>query len=172
MNDYFLIAEVKSTVYDDGYLLLKTYSVFPERFFELDFVFIDIFGVRKKVILEDIKRSARGITIKIKNFNSSDDAKIFLGKQLFVKKNDTVKLDEENYFVHDLLGCKIYNNDMFFGELIDVLQLTSNDVYVVKCDNGREILIPAVLDYIKSINVADKKISLRNAEGIFGDDAD
>ena len=60
------------------------------------------------------------------------------------------------FYIHDLIGSKVYLENEFFGELIEVLQLPANDVYVVNSKEGKEVLVPAVKKIIKSFDSANK----------------
>lgn len=160
MHDYYLIGEIKSSFKDKGYVSVYSYSDFIDRFFDLNFVFIEIFGVVKKLFVEQVELSGDNVLIKFQNFNNSKIVQSFIGCKLFVDKENLVELDDDNYFIHDLIGCKAYFNDTFFGDVVDVLALESNDVYVIHDSDGKEHLVPAVKDYIKSVDINRNRIEL------------
>ena len=108
--------------------------------------------------------------LKFKNFDSDNDVEFLIGSTICVSKNDVVHLDNDTHFVHDILGCKVFFNTKFFGNVVDVLSLTSNDVYVVKNDIGDEILIPVISDIIQNINIKEKIINLKKDFDKFSDD--
>lgn len=165
MVEYFLIAEVKSLSGNFGFVSLDLYSDFPERFFNLDHVYIDIFGVRKKISIEDVEINNNEVSVKFLNFDSADDVKALLGCKLYVCGDEVVKLGKDTYFIHDLIGMKVYNEGELLGEIINVLQLSSNDIYVVKDVDENEHLIPAVKDYVKKIDIGSGRVDLINYDG-------
>ena len=160
MNNYFLIAEIQSAFDADGFVKIKSYSDFPERFFYLEKVFINIFGDYREFIVEDVEQFEDYFLLKFQNFNSESDVEFLVGASVFVEKNDAVHLDDDTFFIHDLIGCEVFFADKFFGKIVDVMSLVSNDVYVVVDENERERLIPALSDFIESVDVESKKIFL------------
>ncbi len=157
MENYFLIADIISVFSEDGYVKIKSHSDFPERFFLLKEIYIDIFGDKRLFIVEDVERIESYFILKFRNFDFDVDVEFLVGSSVYVNEKDIVALDDETYFIHDLVGCNVFFNDKFFGKIVDILSLTSNDVYVVEDDDGNEKLIPAVSEFILEINI-DKKI--------------
>lgn len=133
---------------------------FPDRFVVGLNVFIDVFGDRKLFIIDDVINDKGKVYLKFQNFDSSDSIDFLINKKIFVKEEDLVKLEADTYFVHDLIGCKVYKDLKFFGYLKEVYSLPANDVYVVDDEKGEEILIPAIEKYVKSINIKDKRIDI------------
>lgn len=133
---------------------------FPDRFVVGLNVFIDVFGDRKLFIIEDVINDKGKVYLKFQNFDSSDSIDFLINKKIFVKEEDLVKLEADTYFVHDLIGCKVYKDLKFFGYLKEVYSLPANDVYVVDDEKGEEILIPAIEKYVESINIKDKRIDI------------
>ena len=80
-----------------------------------------------------------------------------------------IDLKENSYFIHDLIGCKVFKEGKFFGVLTDVIKLTSNDVYVIDND-GEEYLLPALKDFIEKINIGSKELLLSKNAELSGED--
>ncbi len=155
-TDFFLIAEAFALSKYEGYITIKSYSDYPDRFFDLKSVYIDVFGQFKEFLIEDVLLSKNVINVKFVNFNTSEEVRFLIGKEIFVKPGFEIKLGEDEYFIHDLIGSRVFKNGVFFGIIEDVICLPANDVYVVKDTNNNEVLIPAVKDFIKSFNPKDK----------------
>lgn len=170
MEKFFLIAEIKSVYGLDGNLRIKSYSDFPDRFFLLSKVYIDIYGDYREFIVENVESLEDTFVLKFKNFNSDEDVKFLIGSKLYVEQNELVELDNDTYFVHDLLDCKVFYKNKFFGKIVDVLSLSANDVYVIQDDSGSEKLIPAVSDFVDKIDIRKKTIQLRQDFDEFSDD--
>lgn len=163
MDDLYLIAEVFDIHEIGGSVIVESISDFPEHFFELEKVFIDFFGKVKELEVEFVRKFGDKFVFKFRRFDSKEDVQFLLGKKLFLKKEKLFKLPENSYYIHDLMDCEVYLESMFFGKLIDVLNLPANDVYVVSKNSGAEIMIPAVEEFIEKINLDEKKIFLTNA---------
>jgi len=160
LDDYYLIAEVKGTYSSDGSVIIKSFSDFSQRFFELEKVVIDFFGKTKELDIEFAQKINSLLIIKFQRFDSEQDVRFLIGKKLYVSKNNLFKLPKDTFYVHELVNSEVYLDSVFFGKLVDVLKLPSNDVYVIIKNDGKEILIPAVEKFIKKINKAEKKLYL------------
>ncbi len=160
MDDLFLIAEVKAIYGSNGFVLINSFSDFYERFFQLNSVYVEVFGSVKKFFVEDVKERDGSFAVKFKGFDSSEDVRIFIGKKIYVEKKDSVKLSENVFFIHDVIGSKVYRESKLIGIVEDVLVLPANDVYVVIDQNKRRILIPAVKSFIESFNADEKSLNL------------
>ena len=172
MDDYFLIAEIISLYGNNGTVKIASHSDFPERFFELKKVYIDFFGSMKELFVESVERDRDKFFLKFKNFNSKGDSEILIGKNLFIKEADLVRLPEDTFFIHDLIGSDVFADSSFIGELVDVLTLQANDVYVIKKQDGEELLLPALKSIIKSFDAKNKIMILNPNSILFEDDED
>ncbi len=171
MDDLFLIAEVKSAFGTEGYVLIDSFSDFKDRFFELQKVFVQIFGNFKELHIESVKEIDKKIILKFKGFNSSSDVEILLNQKLFVDKENVVKLEKDTFFIHDLIGCQVFRNEINIGFVNDVLVLPANDVLEIK-NVDEIILVPFVKDYIQSLQVENKIIELKKDCDLLYDDED
>jgi len=170
VRDYFLIARIISIYGKNGFLKITSFSDFPDRFFDLRKVFIDFFDDKKEFLVEKVEKAKDFFIIKFKNFDSDTDARILIGKDIFVSSEDAVKLPENYYFTHDFLGCKVYRNNMEFGSIKEVLHYPANDVLVIENHEGSEVLIPAVAGYIESFSPEKKILVLKPGGELFEDE--
>jgi 16S rRNA processing protein RimM len=170
--DFFLIAEVKVVVDTSGYVSVLPFSDFPEQFGRLKKVYIDVFGAKRIFFVEDVFLNGKHVSMKFKNIDSEKDAKYLVGAQIYIDKASAAKLDENTFYIHDLINCKVVFHNEFFGTLVDVMRLPANDVYVIQHKDGKEILIPAVSEFIDSFNDELKELKLKNACEIFLNDED
>ncbi len=160
MDDLFLIAEVKAIYGSNGFVLIDSFSDFYERFFQLNSVYVEVFGSVKKFFVEDVKELNGSFVIKFKGFDSSEDVQFFVGQKVYVEKKDVVKLSENVFFIHDVIGSKVYKESKLIGVVEDVLVLPANDVFVVIDRNKKRILVPAVENYIESFDADEKSLKL------------
>ena len=87
------------------------------------------------VVSEDVERIEDFFILKFKNFDSDQHVEFLVGTRIFVDSNDLYPLDDNTYYIHDLIGCKVFFNDKFFGIIEEVLHLVSNDIYVVRSED-------------------------------------
>ena len=69
-------------------------------------------------------------------------------------------LPEDTYYIHDIEDSDVYIDVEFFGKLKEVLRMPHNDVYLVRKDDGKEVMIPAVEEFVKIIDQENKKVIL------------
>jgi 16S rRNA processing protein RimM len=155
----------------EGFVRIFSYSDFPERFFNLEKVYINFFGDKKEFYVEKVVRLKDSFLLKFKNFDTDNDAGILVGREIFVDKENLVTLPENYFFVHDLIGSKVYRNSCLIGVIKDVLNYPANDVYVVE-NGGKEILIPAVLEFIEQFDPVEKILILKPGDELYENDED
>jgi 16S rRNA processing protein RimM len=170
LNDFYLIAEVQDFYSHDGSVIIKSFSDFSDRFFELNKVIIDFFGKPKELVVEFANMYDKLLVLKFNSINSNEDAQFLIGKKLYITKDKLYSLPEDTFYIHDLIDSDVYFENLFFGKLIDVLNLPGNDVYVIVKNNGDEIMIPAVRKFILKFNLQEKKMYLDSKCKIFFED--
>ncbi len=170
MKDYFLVAKITSHFSKEGFVKIEPYSNFPKRFFELEIVFIDFWGDKKKLEVDEVKQLNNTFAFKFKLFDTKRDAGVFIGKKMYIEENDLVELPEHNYYIHDLIGSKVFQNDDEIGEVTDVLSPPANDVIIITGKGKKEILIPLVLDFIEGFDPEKKILILKSDMGFDNED--
>lgn len=160
LQEFLFVAQLKSTVNKDGYLILKNYSDSSEVLENQKIVFIDVFGDKRKFFVEDFYFSGEQPVIKFKNFDSREDVNFLVGKDIFVESIHLPDVKPDEFFIHEYIGAKIFRSYEFFGILINVESYPGNDVLVIRDLNGKEILIPLVTDFIERIDKDKKEIHL------------
>ena len=170
MTEYFLIAKVVSSVGRNGTVKIISYSDFKERFFQLDEIFMDFFEDKKSLKVENVEEGKNCFFVKFKNFNSDEESEILVDKNIYVKKDDLVKLPEDHFYIHDIIGSNVFCNDVRIGIVKDVLNLPANDVYVIVDLNDNERLIPAVEEFVEKIDVDEKVLILKKLDEYYEED--
>ena len=88
-------------------------------------------------------------------------------KCLLVTRDQAVPLEEDEYFIADLIGLRVITDeDKVLGKLTDVLETGANDVYQVTDENGKEILLPAIKDCILSVDLEKGEMKVHILEGL------
>lgn len=150
-----------------GEIKVAVITSFPEHFGKLKSVLVQKNGQQQKHYISQVKQSNKHVYLKFEDVNSVEQAELLRSAELFVEQDQLTVLEEDEYYIHDLIGLKVYNeqNDCL-GELIDVETYPSNDVYVIKGMDGEEYLIPATREVIKQVSVPDKRMTIHVMEGL------
>ncbi len=170
MSEYFLIAKIVSIIGKDGFVKILSFSDFPERFFDLKKVYLDFFGEKKVFFVDAVKQQKNFFALKFKNFDNENDVQILLGKEVFVDEANIVKLPENYFFIHDLIGSKVYRNKKLIGVIKDVLTYPANDVYLIEDYKGSELLLPALSELIESFDPKEKILILKPGDELYDDE--
>ncbi|MFA8342098.1 MAG: ribosome maturation factor RimM [Rhodothermaceae bacterium] len=155
-----MISEIKAVKNSDGFVSLKSHTDNPERFFQLEEVYIDVYGDKRIFYIEFAEIAGKDIFVKFENFNSDYDVEFLVNKKMYVDSESLVELPEDTYFVHDLVGSRVVRASEEFGVIREVMSLSCHDVYVIDKPDGKEILIPAVKEFILEVDIPNKVISM------------
>lgn len=113
------------------------------------------------------------VILKFKEYDNINDIERFKNYDILVDREDAVPLMDGEFFICDVLDADVYDqNDEHIGILDDVLETPANDVFVVKKDDGSEILIPVVPDFVFDVDTENKKVKVRTFEMVEADDSD
>lgn len=130
---------------------------FPERFDDLREVMVG----EKNFRVENTRRHKNGIIVKFAGCDDRDGAARLTGKLLTVARGETFPLAEGEYYTFDIIGLRVFDeNDAALGVVTEVLRTGSNDVYAVKNDDGKEILVPALKKIVRKIDVANGRMTV------------
>lgn len=147
-------------------------KVFPttdekERFKDLKKVILDTGKEQKVLEIQSVRFFKNLVILKFKGIDNINDIEMYKGKDLLVTREDAVPLEEGEYFIADLLDLDVYSDeDEKIGVLYDVMQTGANDVYVVKTEEGKEILLPAIDECILDIDLEEKRMTVHIMEGL------
>jgi 16S rRNA processing protein RimM len=163
-KEYLEAGKIVTTHGVRGEVKIMPYTDTPELLCEFDRLFI---GKDKAEIYIDRARVAKNMVIaKIEGIDTVEAAEKYRNKVLFMHRDD-LELDEDTYFVQDLIDMEVKDADSGFvyGKITDVLQNGANDVYVIKGD--REYLVPAIPDVVISTDIDSNIMLIRPLDGLF-----
>jgi 16S rRNA processing protein RimM len=159
MKEFITIGQIINTHGVKGELKIYPLTDDIKRFRKLKTVFID--DVEKQVIW--CKLQADKVILKIEGIESMDDAMKYKTKYLKVRREEAVKLPEGRYFVVDIVGCKVIDeNGVDLGNVSEVIFTGSNDVYWVK--GKKDLLIPVLDHIVKNVDIEKKEIIISPPE--------
>ncbi len=171
MVEYLQIGKIVNTHGVRGEVKLIPLTDDPHRFDELEWVYIEKDGGMNKHTIQQVKYTKGFVMIKFSGMDSPDDANLYRDCFVLVDRKNAVKLAENAFFICDLIGCGVFDeNGTLLGELTDVLQTGSNDVYIVRNASGKEILLPALKSVVRSISPEHKRIDVVIPKGLLDDE--
>ena len=94
------------------------------------------------------------------------EAEGYIGNYIAIEKKDRMPLDENTYYIEDLIGLNIYEEETYLGKLTDVMQPGSNDVYIITLEDGKELLLPAIKSVILEVDIDLGLMKVNVPEGL------
>ena len=78
---------------------------------------------------------------------------------LEIDREDAIPLEEGQYFIVDLIGLDVYTDEgNLLGKVDDIYNTGANDIYVVKDELGKQVLLPGTKEVIKEVKLEDRII--------------
>ncbi len=140
----------------------------PERFLDITRVYVG--EEKQKETLTGVRFFKQFVIAGLKGKNTIEEAEKLKGKELFVERADGAPLRENEYYIADLIGMKVEDREKgFLGELTDVMETGANDVYVVTSEKYGEILIPAIRQCIKKVDIEQGIMQVELLPGLIGE---
>ena len=151
----------------DGHVRVHVLTDFPERFLEMDEVRV---GDRlRRYVVEEARLVRNEAVLKLHGVDDSDSATTLKGEVLRIPIAEAVPLEEGQYFWHDVVGLEVVTESgEVLGHIKDIIRTGANDVYVVPNPHG-EILVPAIADVVKGVDLEARRMVIRPMLGMIGD---
>ena len=157
-NERIVIGRVGAAHGIRGELRIIPLTDFPERFAALREVMVG----DELLHIESVKPQRKNFLMRFREYAVREDAQKLTGRLLTVARAEAAPLDEGEYYVFDIVGLTVYDEeDNELGTVENVLRTGSNDVYAVRSEDGREILIPALRSVVREIDVPGGRMTVR-----------
>lgn len=147
-------------------------KVFPTtddagRFKRLKEVLLDTGKEMIPLEIESVKFFKQLVILKFKGIDNINDVEKYRQKALYVPRKNAVRLRKDEYFIADLIGLKVLDEaETEIGVLTDVMETGANDVYEIKLNDGRELLLPAIKQCVLAVDVEAGFIKIHILEGL------
>jgi len=154
MNSNLKVGSITSTHGIKGEVKVFPTTDDVNRFKKLKNVLLEYKNENIELEVSGVKFFKQFVILKFKDINDINDVEKYKGCDLFVTRENAVKLSKDEYFMADLIGLKVKSDDdKYEGILRDILQTGANDVYEIELNDGTEVLIPAIKECIKNIDL-------------------
>lgn len=171
MEKYLQIGKIANTHGVKGEIKVLPLTDDPSRYETLDWVYIDKNGKLEKNTIEGVKYFKNFVILKLKGLDNPEDAEKLKNMFLVIDRENAVKLPEGSYFVCDLIDCEVFDEQgVRLGVVSNIIETGSNDVYVVKCEGKKDILVPALRSVVLEISIKDRFIKVKLPEGLVDDE--
>ena len=139
----------------------------PKRFLELKKVYIDTKKESKEMEIGGIKFFKNMVIAKLDGICDRTQAEKYRSADIYIDRKDALPLEEDEYYICDIIGSTVRSDEgEVLGVLEDVLTSSANDVYVIKRENGKELLVPSTKECVLSVDPAEKNIVVHLLKGM------
>lgn len=167
MDNYLRVGVISSTHGIKGEVKVFPTTDDPNRFKLLKEVHLDTGKETLTLEIEGVKFFKQMVILKFKGIDNINDIEKYRGKDLLITRDNAVKLEKDEYFIYDLIGSEVITDEgNRLGELTEILATGANDVYVVRMENGKDVLLPSIKQCILDIDTENKKILVHVMKGL------
>ncbi|HHV27213.1 MAG TPA: 16S rRNA processing protein RimM [Tissierellia bacterium] len=164
--DYIQVGKIINTQGIKGEVKIYPLTDDISRFDELEKVYI---GEEKVLVYIEKNWSKKEFVIlKFVGYDDINEVLKFKNEYLYIEEKDKIKLEEDSYFIFDIVGCNVLDiKGNRIGIVTQVITNTGNDIYIIKSeDNSKNYLVPAVKQFIKKVDIENKEIIIEPIEGL------
>lgn len=164
--DYTIVGKIINSHGIKGEVKVYPLTHDIERFSTLK---IGYLGEEKlKVEIQNVKYHKGIVILKFKEFDDINQILKFKDMDIYVDEANKIVLPKDHYFIYDLINCQVFDiSGNNLGYISNVIQAASNDVYVVSdIPNNKEYLIPVVKQFVKQVDIKNKKVIIDPIEGM------
>lgn len=167
MEDLLQVGIITSTHGVRGEVKVYPTTDDPRRFRRLKEVVLDTGRGKLNLEIEGVKFFKQFVILKFKGLDNMNDIEKYRQKSLYVTRKNAVRLQRDEYFIADLIGLKVQDEDgTELGTVKDVIETGANDVYEVEMADGRSLLLPAIKQCILNVDVEKGMMQVHVLEGL------
>ena len=167
MEDLLQVGIITSTHGVRGEVKVYPTTDDPRRFRRLREVVLDTGREKLNLEIEGVKFFKQFVILKFKGLDNMNDIEKYRQKSLYVTRKNAVRLQRDEYFIADLIGLKVQDEDgTELGTVKDVIETGANDVYEVEMADGRSLLLPAIKQCILNVDVEKGMMQVHVLEGL------
>jgi 16S rRNA processing protein RimM len=152
-----------------GELKVLSLTDIPNRFAELDAVYL---GPDHNRYAIQSARPYKGemVVLKLAGIEDANTAETLRNFGITIPLSQLAKLPPDSYYQHDILGLHVSTLDgRDVGKIVDIMITGSNDVYIIKAADGRQVLVPAIKEVVKQVDLIRKMMYIEPIKGLLDD---
>ena len=167
MEKYLEIGQIVNTFGIKGQVKIVPFTDDITRFDELKEIYVEKKNELKLFQIEQVNYKKNMVILKLKGIETVEEAEKLRNCYLKIDRKDAKKLPKDTYFIVDLLGLDVYTDEgKLIGKVDDIYNAGSSDIYVVKDELGKQILLPAIKDVLKEVDLENQKIIVHLIKGL------
>lgn len=166
-RQYFEIGQIVNHFGIKGMVKVNPFTDDISQFEEMETILVDKKGSLLEIQIEEVKYSKNQVLLKLKGIDTVEDAEKYRNCYLKLPREKARKLPKNTYFIADLIGLEVYTEEgNLLGKVEDIYNTGASDIYVIKDTLGKQILLPAIKEVIKQIDLEQEKIVVHLLDGL------
>ncbi len=167
MTKYLEIGQIVNTFGIKGMVKIKPFTDDINRFDKLKKVYIKNKDGKKEYQIQEVKYHKNMVLMKLEGIDTPEQADLLRQSYLLVNRDDEEPLEEGVYYIVDLIGLEVYTDEgVLLGNVDDIFNTGSNDIYVVKDGKGKQILLPGIPEVLKNVDLEKGRITVHLIPGL------
>lgn len=167
MTKYLEIGQIVNTFGIKGMVKVKPFTDDINRFDRLETIYIKNKKGNKEYKIQEVKYHKQMVMLKLEGIENPEEAENLRGSYLLIDRDKEEPLEEGTYYIVDLLGLEVFSDEgELLGKVDDIFNTGSNDIYVVKDELGKQILLPGTSEVIKDVDLEQGKITVHLIPGL------
>ena len=167
MERFFEIGKIVGAHGIKGAIRVFPTTQSPERFELLTELIVENKGEKTTFHIEKVGYHKKFVLLHVTELKDINVAEKYKGATLLIPESKALPLEENEYYTRDLYGLKVVSDiGEELGELTDIIETGANDVYAVKKEGAKELLIPAIKQCIIQVDISGGKMIVHLLEGL------
>lgn len=161
------VGQIVNTFGIRGEVKVKPFTDDINRFDDLEKVYVKTRKEVKLYKVENARYHKNMVLLKLEGINNPEDAELLKNAFLEIDREDAIPLEEGTYFIADLIGLEVYTDEgKLLGKVDDIYNAGANDIYVVKDELGKQVLLPGIDEVIKDVDLDSERIIIHLIPGL------
>ncbi|MGV3322384.1 ribosome maturation factor RimM [Streptococcus hyovaginalis] len=171
--NYFKVGKIVNTQGLQGELRVLSVTDFADERFKKGSQ-LSIFSEQDEYLLDvevaSHRKQKNFDIVKFKGLYHINDVEKYKGTVLKVAETNLSELAEDEFYYHEIIGLDVYEDEVFIGKISEILQPGANDVWVVKRQRKKDLLLPYIPPVVLNVDVEGKRVDVSLMEGLDDED--
>lgn len=151
-----------------GDLTMRVMTDFPERLEKGRIVYVG--PDYQAVKIRSVRWHQKKLLISFEGVDEVEQAALYRNRTVFVSTEDLPSLPDGEFYHHQIIGLDVFvESGERLGEVVEIIETGANDVYVVRPEKGKDILLPATDEVVLDVNLSSKKLKIHLLPGLLPD---
>lgn len=167
-EDTFYLGKVVRKHSYKGEVVIKLDTDEPETYQDLEAVFLDLNDKLIPFFIEEsLLQKGNQLRVRFEDFTTEADAERILKKEVYLPLTMLPKLEGNKFYYHEVINFDLIDENFgLVGKIKSINDSTAQELFIVKNDDGKEILIPLIDNFLVKVDRNNKQIVVKTPKGL------